>query len=363
MQAQPKSIAELDPNLAVNSNIKETDIVYYDVRKDPFKVYGLYNYKTEPVFRRIPQDLADQVNEGVTWLSRCTAGGRVRFSTDSRYVAVHAVMPMVGQMSHMAMTGSTGFDIYIDDPETGISRFYRTFTPPFDIQRGDALSSIVYFKSRKLRHFTIHFPLYSDVASLHIGLQADAALGEGMKYRDVPPFVCYGSSVTQGGCASRPGNAYSNVLSQRFGIDHINLGFSGSARGEDAIVDYMASLDMSVFVCDYDHNAPTAEHLEATHEKLYRKIRDKNPDLPIIFVTKPDNLYTDDAALRREIVYKTYRKAYAENPRRAAYIDGCSLFSAEYRDCCTVDTCHPNDIGFLCMAEVIGAEIDRMLKL
>ncbi len=362
MQAQPKSIAELDPNLAVNSNIKETDIVYYDVRKDPFKVYGLYNYKTEPVFRRIPQDLADQVNEGVTWLSRCTAGGRVRFSTDSRYVAVHAVMPMVGQMSHMAMTGSTGFDIYIDDPETGISRFYRTFTPPFDIQRGDALSSIVYFKSRKLRHFTIHFPLYSDVASLHIGLQADAALGEGMKYRDVPPFVCYGSSVTQGGCASRPGNVYSNILSQRLGIDHINLGFSGSGCGEDNIVEYMAGLNMSAFICDYDHNAPTPAHLKATHEKMYRAIRAAHPDIPYIMMSRvgcdPESAET---VTKRDIIYETYRHAVADGDKNVYFIDGQSVFSGVYENMCTVDSVHATDMGFALMADAIGNELRRAL--
>ena len=203
---------------------------------------------------------------------------------------------------------------------------------------------------------------YNDVVSLEIDLREGSVLTGGVMYADIKPVVYYGSSITQGSCASGPGNAYQNIISALRNIDHINLGFSGSARGEDAIVDYMAGLDMSVFVCDYDHNAPTAEHLEAIHEKLYRKIREKNPDLPIIFITKPDILNTRDAAHRREIIYKSYRKAYAENSRRTTYIDGSSLFPAAYRDYCTVDACHPNDIGFLCMAEVIGAEIDRMLR-
>ena len=362
MSNQPKTLAELDPNLAVNSQIKEADIVYYDVRNDPFRVYGLYNYKTEPVFRRIPQELANQVNEGVVWLSRHTAGGRVRFSSDSRYVAVHAVLPEPGKMSHMALTGSTGFDLYVDDPDTGISRFYKSFTPPFDIQRGDALSSILYFKSRKLRHFTIHFPLYSEVSTLHIGLQSDATVGEGMKYRDVAPFVCYGSSVTQGGCASRPGNVYSNILSCRLGIDHINLGFSGSGCGEDNIVEYMAGLNMSAFICDYDHNAPTVEHLKKTHERMYRTIRAAHPDIPYIMVSRVGcDPEAAETIAKRDVIYESYRHAIADGDQNVYFIDGQSVLGGIYENMCTVDSVHATDVGFALMADAIGNELKRAL--
>ena len=353
-------IDEIDKNLKVEKALGLEDIVFIDVRRDPFSVYGLYDYKNQPVFRRLPEDVAKATNPGVYGLHIHTAGGRVRFSTDSPYIAIRCKMQSITHMPHMPLIGMSGFDLY--EHKFGVDTYIRSFMPSWDMKDGYESVQHIY-NDGQMHDYTIHFPLYNDVISLEIGLREGSALTGGVKYADIKPVVYYGSSITQGGCASRPGNAYQNIISARRNIDHINLGFSGSARGEDAIVDYMATLDMSVFVCDYDHNAPSAEHLEATHEKLYRKIRDKNPDLPIIFVTKPDNLYTDDAALRREIVYKTYRKAYAENPRRAAYIDGCSLFSAEYRDCCTVDTCHPNDIGFLCMAEVIGAEIDRMLRL
>ena len=352
-------IEEIDKNLKVESALGLDDVIFMDVRRDPFCVYGLYDYKNQPVFRRLPEDVAKATNPGVHGLHVHTAGGRVRFSTDSPYIAIRCKIQCVTHMTHMPLVGIAGFDIY--EHRGGVDNYLRSFIPPWDMK--DGFASVQQVGEGGMRDYTIHFPLYNDVISLEIGLKEGSAVGGGVKYADLAPIVYYGSSITQGGCASRPGTAYQNIISARRNIDHINLGFSGSARGEDAIVNYMASLDMSVFVCDYDHNAPTAEHLEATHEKLYRAIRDRHPDLPIIFVTKPDNLYTDDAARRREIIYRTYRKAYAENPKRAGYIDGCSLFGAEYHDCCTVDTCHPNDAGFVRMASVIGAEIDRMLKI
>ena len=362
MSNQPKTLAELDPNLAVNSNIKEADIIYYDVRNDPFRVYGIYDYKNTPAFRRLPEATPEQLADAVAWRSHDTVGGRVRFSSDSRYVALHAVMTAVAKMPHMALTGSVGFDLYVDDPDTGISRFYKSFTPPFDIQSGDTLSSILYFKSRKTRHFTIHFPLYSGVEKLHIGLQSDATVGEGMKYRDVPPIVCYGSSVTQGGCASRPGNAYSNVLSQRFGIDHINLGFSGNGRAEDSIVSYMVGLKMSAFVCDYDFNAPTVEYLKATHEKMYRAIRAAHPDVPYIMISRVAcDHESEDTAARRDVIYESYRRAIADGDQNVYFIDGQSIFRGIYENACTVDAVHPNDMGFALMADAIGNELKRAL--
>ena len=86
-------------------------------------------------------------------------------------------------------------------------------------------------------------------------------LKDAPEYRIKKPVVYYGSSITQGGCASKPGSSYESILSRRFDCDYINLGFSGTAKGEDEIVDYIKGLEMSVFVMDYDHNAPTTEHL------------------------------------------------------------------------------------------------------
>jgi hypothetical protein len=117
------------------------------------------------------------------------------------------------------------------------------------------------FPDRRLRYITIHFPSYNPLISLEIGLDKDAALGEGLDYRSELPIVYYGSSITQGGCASRPGNNYQNIVTRALELDHINLGFSGSGRGEDEIVDYMKTLKPYAFVCDFDHNANKEWHV------------------------------------------------------------------------------------------------------
>lgn len=354
-----KRIDEIDSNLKVQTSIEETDIRFLDVRQEPFQVYGLYDYKNEPVFKRLPDDVAKATNEGVAQLSLHTAGGRVRFSTNSKYVAIKVIMPQVNPMPHMPLSGSSGFDLYVDEGDS--SKYYRTFMPPVGMQ--DGYESIIHFNESSERNITINFPLYNAVSSLYIGLQESSSIGSGAEYAYKKPVLYYGSSITQGGCASRPGNSYQAIISRRFNCDYINLGFSGSAKGEDAIGDYMSDMDISVFVCDYDHNAPNAEHLAATHEKLYNKFRTKSPLLPIVLVSRPDfDNNPADSIKRRDVVYSTFMKAISKGDKNVYYIDGQSLFIGEHRDCCTVDGCHPNDIGFLRMAEIIGYTVGQILS-
>ena len=359
----PIDLGSIDKNMKVINKLTEEDLVFHDVREEPFSVYGLYDYKTGHEFMRMPVDVATATNQGVHDLNYCTAGGRVRFSTDSRYVAIHANMRYMWHMDHMPMTGSAGFDIFVDDPESNTSYFQGTFRP--GINEADAYESIHYFPTRKMRHFTINFPTYSGVNDLFIGLQKDAAVGSGARYRDIPPMVFYGSSITQGACSSRPGNAYQAILSRRLNIDHVNLGFSGSACGEDAICDYMATLPMSIFISDYDYNAPSVEHLKNTHEKLYRKIREKNPTVPYIMLSRPSAgaASYETICLRREIVFETFMKARKEGDKNVFYIDGESIFRGRDADAATVDDCHPNDYGFILMADAIEAEILRIFTM
>ena len=362
MAEKKSTIDQIDRNFKVEQEIGERDVCFHDVRNVPFALYGLYNPLEEPVFKRLPDEIAEQVNEGVKSLYLHTAGGRVRFSTDSKYVAIRVKMSKgYVRFPHMPLTGGSGFDLYVDDPETKASRFCRAFIPPIDAK--DGYVSKIVFPNRKTRYFTINFPNYNPVDSLEIGLQEDAKIDSGMQYSDALPIVYYGSSITQGGCASRPGNAYANVISRRLNMDFINLGFSGSGKGEDVIVDYMASLPMSVFVCDYDHNAPNAEHLEKTHLKLYQKIRAKHPTIPFIMVSKPDFNNSINSLSgnnqRRRVILDTYHYALANGDTNVYFIDGEGIFRGPYEDMCTVDGCHPNDLGFALMADSIGETIRR----
>lgn len=345
------------------SSLELPDLVYREVREKPFDLYGLYEPHTEGVFRRLPQEVAAATSGSVLSLSTAAAGGRVRFCTDSEYVALHTVLASVYSADHFPLTGSAGFDLYVC---CGAHyRYYGTFRPA----PGKEYERLIRFPDRQMREIMIHFPLYSSVEKLHIGLRADAVVDHGMRYRYDKPVVYYGSSITQGGCASRPGNSYQSIISIDCDCDFINLGFSGSAKGERAMYEYIASLDMAAFVMDYDHNAPTADHLRETHEPFFAAVRAAHPTLPVIFVTRPNtNLYAFGHAYgkqlddRRAIVYDTYRHALAAGDRNVYFIDGDSLFAGPHRDLCTVDGTHPNDAGFLRMADVIGACVASVLR-
>ena len=337
-----KNIAAVDKNFKVETEIEKSDIRFYDVDNEPFCVYGLI--RDNGKYRRIPESVAKTVNDGVYMLHANTAGGRVRFTTNSRYVAIHAKMENIGKMPHFAFSGSAGFDLYVKNTYT------KTFMPPIDIK--DGYESVIEFDSRREREITINFPLYSDVIKLYIGLEETAEIKPASPYRNAKPIVYYGSSITQGGCASRPGMSYQSILSRKFNYDYINLGFSGSARAEDEIVNYIKNLEMSAFVLDYDHNAPSPQHLLESHEKMFLAIRKEHPDIPIIMMTRPKYRLTKDEKARREVVLKTYQYALARGDENVYFIDGKAL-TALCKDEGTVDNTHPTDYGFVSMAKGI----------
>lgn len=350
-----------DPNLYVADTVEKDGARFFDVRNAPFDIYGLYNYREEPEFKRMPDAVAESVSEGVRELYKNTSGGRVRFCTDSPYIIIRAKMPRITHFPHMALTGSSGFDLYIDDEKTGKSTYYRTFAPPFDMT--DGYESKVELEEKGFHYITVHFPLYNDVTELYIGLAEGSLLGGGLRYRDIAPIVYYGSSITQGGCASRPGNSYSNNITRRLNVDHINLGFSGNGRAEQSICDYLATLKMSVLVMDYDHNAPNVEYLSATHYNLYETVKRAQPSLPIVMVSRPDFDGHKSAYERREVIKRSYARALDGGDRNVYFIDGESLFDGVDRDNCTVDSTHPNDLGFLRMTERIAPVIARILGI
>ena len=341
-------ISKVDGNFTIETKIDKNDIKFYKIDEAPFKVYGVF--KENGKYRRMPEGVAKSVSEGVYALHSNTAGGRVKFVTDSPYIAIHVKMDGLGKMPHFALTGSIGFDLYIDN------YYAKTFVPPFDIK--DGYESIFELEKKERREITINFPLYSNVCELFIGLQDTAYVSEAAAYKNDKPIVYYGSSITQGGCASRPGMSYQAIVSRNFNYDYINLGFSGSARAENEMIDYIKNLDMSIFVYDYDHNAPTVEHLEKTHEKMFKAIRKKNPLLPVIMMSRPKHFLTDDERIRRSIIETTYRNAVLSGDKNVYFIDGEALTEL-CKDSGTVDNCHPTDFGFASMAKALTDVIGR----
>ena len=334
---------------------------FYDVRKAPFSIHGLYHPLEPGIFRRLPEEVAAAANPGVADHARKPAGGRIRFSADCDRVAIHMHFANLNYTNEMiSLLGAAGCDLYLDDPDGGMSRFYGVFrrekTPVEEIW------SEVTFTGKKRRFMTIDLPPFAVVDGFEVGLPHGVEPQPGLPYRPGDPIVYYGSSITHGACASRPGNSYPNVVCQRTGRDYLNLGFSGSAKGEPAIVEYLASLPMSLFVLDYDHNAPDRDHLAATHAPIYRAVRATHPAIPIIMMTRPnfplcreENVYG-----RRDVVLETFRAAREAGDKNVYFIDGSTVITGPWDNMALVDGTHPNDLGFALMADAVCAVLSRL---
>ena len=348
-------IAKVDKNFVVETSIVREGLRFYDVEEAPFQIYGVL--KENGMFRRMPEAVAKSVSDDVYVLHTCGAGGRVRFVTDSPYVAVKTEY-IPGKMSHFALTGSAGFDMYAE--YDGRVWYEGTFVPPFDVE--DGYENVLDLVPGPLRTVTINFPLYSSVKKLYIGLKEGSVLEAAPAYQIDKPVVYYGSSITQGGCASKPGSSYQSILSFKHDCDYINLGFSGSAKGEDEMTEYIKGLEMSAFVLDYDHNAPTPEHLQATHSRMYEAVRAAHPDLPIIIMPRPrlEATLQNECRRRLAVTRATYLKA-RERGDNVYFISGDELM-AMVGDNGTVDNCHPTDSGFYSMAMAVSKVFEEIFK-
>lgn len=353
-----KSITEVDKNLAVKDVIEKDGIEFYRMPQAPFSLHGVYY--DNGMFRRIPTDVAERVSEGVVVLHTHTSGGRIRFCTDSPFVAIKTHQSVISRMPHFAITGTGGLDMYTRE-DGGDYRFVGAFVPPYSVEDGFE-SRLNFSGGKRWREVTINFPLYSNVEELLIGLEQGSRVEAPTAYTHPDPIVYYGSSITQGGCASRPGNAYTHRISRMLDCDFINLGFSGSAKGEQAIVDHMATMDMGMFVLDYDHNAPSAEHLRATHKPIYEAIRKTHPDIPILMLsTTTMSRFFDDRDERRRIIYDTYETARKNGDNNVYFMNGVDIMEEEVVGG-TIEGCHPNDLGFYVMANAIGAKIKEIMN-
>lgn len=357
-----ESYINLDKNNSEKSTIGDYEVVWHDIKKAPFSLHGFYSPETEPFYRRLPSDVAKSTGDAVDKLSRESAGGRVRFSTNSPYIAIRAKYLVVGRASHLTLISSAGFDLYIDG-DFG-SQYVKEFRMPHSME--NSYEQIINLYCENMRSYTINFPVHSVVESLEIGLAPDAAVEAARPYRNIEPVIIYGSSIVHGTAASRPGYIYPAIMSRELNLDFMNFGFSGNAKGEPVLAEYLATLPMSVFVCDYDHNAPTVEHLENTHYRFYEIIREKNPDVPYIMITRP-NYWTsrsnaEETLKRRDVIMRSYLRARENGDKNVYFIDGMSFNVAPHQYDMTVDNVHPGDTGFTRMADGIGTLVRHVLE-
>lgn len=356
-------VTQIDERLRIKTITELPDSAQYLPLEPPFRLLGMA-YDGE-CYTRIPAAVAESVSVDVAWINRHTAGGRVRFVTDSPYISIVAELFQISKMPHMALSGAAGFDLtqYVN----GRQKHIATLIPAWDVE--SSFEAVEYFDTFELRDLTLNFPLYTGVKSLYIILHKDAKVLPPAPYQIEKPVVFYGSSITQGGCASKPSGSYEAILSDRMDCNYLNLGFSGSAKGEQLMADYISKLDMSAFVLDYDHNAATVEDLAATHEPFFKTIRAAQPQLPVLIVSRPGCMADADKESRRkddlarlEVVKQTYINAVAAGDKNVRFLNGMTLMDVVEGNA-TVDKCHPTDIGFFAMARKMEPVLRELLKL
>jgi hypothetical protein len=351
-----KNISEIDSNF-LSKTIGDREIEFHNPTLGIFELSGLNWFDKDREFCRLPQNMASKINEGVTWLAWHTSGVQIRFKTNSNVIALSVELLGPGDMNHMPDTGSSGFDLYMG---TGVEKqFIQNFGPANGEKIIEGIS--VESDSCQMREYTIYFPLYNGVKKVLVGIEPETKFEPPTPFTIEKPVVFYGSSITQGGCASRPGNAYTAFITRWCDANMLNFGFSGSGCGETNIAELLATIDASVFVIDYDHNAPNEKHLAKTHEPFFNILRKSHPDMPVVMVSRPDSSETPEGVARRKIIRQTYENARAEGDANVYFVDGITLFGKTDRDACTVDGCHPNDIGFLRMAEGIYPAVKQGL--
>lgn len=364
-------ISKYDRNMAV----READadgLAWYRPDEKPFTLAGFHWFNREGVYRRLPLAPESGLPEAVDALAWCTAGGQVKFRTDSGKIAVKATLRDSGVSDHMAQTGTSGFDLYTGEP--GRETFHAVTRFPSGLAEFNC--ELLNCKPGTMRAFTLNFPLYKGVHEVRIGLGEGAAVATPPAYTSNKPIVVYGSSITQGGCASRPGSCYTNILARHLNMPFINLGFSGSGRGEAEVARTIATIDSpALIVLDYEANGGGFEGMEQSLPRFISILRDAYACVPILVISK---IRCGQEALARAAgeywswqtsreLCRAYQRNMVRRRRKAGdgnihFLDGAALLGKDYWEG-TVDGIHPTDLGFARMAAGIEAALRRILAI
>ena len=330
----------------------------------PMQLAGFAWFEKDRVYNRLPRNFGQPFREPVEYLATNTAGGQIRFQTDSPQVAVRAKLLGPHNMDHMPATGQCGFDCYVGEPRAqqfvGITRFDRA---------ADHYECIVMNASeRAMRNITLNYPLYQGVEEVHVGLAPDAQILPPPPYADDRPVIVYGTSITQGGCACRPGMLHTNILSRWSNRPYINLGFSGNGKGDPEVAEAIADIpDPAGYVLDYEANAGQ-EGLENTLEIFIAILRAAHPRTPILVVSRPrfaSEWVNPDATKTREkardFQCDTVARLAAAGDGNIFFHDGADQYHDKDWFECTVDGVHATDLGYLRMAETLWPVLNTVL--
>ncbi len=319
---------------------------------------------TEAFFDRLPITAKGNVPESVWNLGHHSAGEAVRFVSDASTLQVRWELTSASlAMPHMPATGVSGVDLYVKLP-SGQWRWLATGQPRAQTNVAILASDLPSGR----REYLLYLPLYNGVRLVELGVNADAQLvaagpwGSGTR----KPIIFYGTSITQGGCASRPGMAHVALVGRRFNFPTINLGFSGSGRMEPAMADLLAELDPSVYVLDCLPNLKAAEVTERT-EPFVRRLRAAHPATPIVLVE--DRNYADAVlnsgrraanGANHAALWAAYQRLKKSGVKHLHYLRADGLLGGDGED--TVDGSHPTDLGFVRHADAFAKVLKPLLN-
>ncbi len=329
---------------------------FYSFLDEPVKVFGIVDFEKKKKFQRLPDELIEKIPR-LGGLGIRTPGVRVAVRTNSAHITVRMKLTSVNPDQGIPIFGSHSAYVFSGDRQT--STYLGIIAPGgYGITEFEA----TYTKENVMEDVTVWLPRNPVISSVEIGVDDDAEVEAPTPYKYPKPVLFYGSSITEGGCPSVGFNAYTSLLSRKLDCDFYNFGFSANAKGDLNMAEYIASLDISVLVMDYDYNAPSAAFLKETHEPFFKYIRERRPDLPVVFLSRPAIVCSKDDIARRDIVYETYKHAKDAGDENVWFVDGIEMFPDEDRQLCSVDTCHPNDHGFHLMAQKIAPVLGEALK-
>ncbi len=347
--------------------ISAADLQWMTLPNDQFEVDGLPAYKENGgLLIRLPLALKTVVRPEVWSLSQSPSGGRIRFRTNSKKLAIRLEYPGAPNMANMHAFGQTGVDAYVDG--TYIS------TAVADKDSGKTkVNEKQYFdfsaKPVAMREIVLYLPLYKGVKVLGIGIDADAKLAPAKKFSLPLPVVFYGTSITQGGCASRSGMSYQAILGRKLNIDFVNLGFSGNGKGEPEMAAAVAAIPASAYVLDFSQNNGTLESVAQVYGPFLDTVRKKNPNTPIVAITpiymsRESSLEASapDVESMRVHIRKVVSQRIAAGDANLQLVEGTDLLGPTQGDG-LVDGSHPNDLGFQWMADGLAGRFRKLLSL
>ncbi len=327
----------------------------YSCKDAPLKVFGIPFFEEKKRFERLPEEMMERFPHLEHLGKRCP-GARVGFKTNAAEFTVKVALKTLNIDIGMSIYACQAVSVMIGERTN--SRFAGIAYPP---DYHTKTFEKTFTKSAEMEEVTLWLLRNEELESVEVSFPDDAIVEAPAPYQHGPALY-YGSSITEGGCCCNVTNGYNALLSRWLDLDYYNMGFSGNAKGEPEMADYLNTIDFSLFVLDYDHNAPTAEHLEQTHEPFFKRIREKHPDVPILLLTRPDFKGTEDDIRRRTAVKQTYDHAVATGDTNVYFIDGETYFSEKERQLCLIDGTHPNDLGFYRMAERILPVMKEMIE-